>query len=250
MTGQYVARMERSAIREAASTKGPGFRFAPSGLRRSICKSDTTCIRPSWNSARGEFRRWRLRDRAVRSPDGAKRNPGGRVNEGPRISLRSIRATALIFPPPSLRGAKRRSNPAFRLPRNGLLRFARNDGAGDLPVRLFSATRVKPHIEKYFCLYRNKNHPIFLPVPSHQGALANVINAGRDAVDADGALGRGLDADGEVVWSWRLDAGVKSGGSQFRRRRRQTSPISGESTKETVKTIRVRECRVVPVYPW
>jgi len=31
-----------------------------------------------------------------------------------------------------------------------------------------------------------------------------------------------------------------------RRRRRQESPISGESTKETVKTTRVRECRVFP----
>jgi len=30
----------------------------------------------------------------------------------------------------------------------------------------------------------------------------------------------------------------------FRRRRRQESPISGESTKEPVKTTRVRECRV------
>src|ERR1700760_5071613 len=32
----------------------------------------------------------------------------------------------------------------------------------------------------------------------------------------------------------------------FRKRRRQESPISGESTKQTVKTIRVRECRVFP----
>jgi hypothetical protein len=27
-------------------------------------------------------------------------------------------------------------------------------------------------------------------------------------------------------------------------------PITGESTKETVKTIRVRECRAIPVRPW
>jgi len=35
-----------------------------------------------------------------------------------------------------------------------------------------------------------------------------------------------------------------------RRRRWQQSPITGESTKETVKTIRVRECRVIPVNSW
>jgi len=44
-------------------------------------------------------------------------------------------------------------------------------------------------------------------------------------------------ADGEVVWSWRLDAGVKLAERGFRRRRWQTSPITEESTKETVKTI-------------
>jgi hypothetical protein len=31
--------------------------------------------------------------------------------------------------------------------------------------------------------------------------LANVINAERDAVDADALLTNGVDADGEVVWS-------------------------------------------------
>src|SRR6201996_9548962 len=40
-----------------------------------------------------------------------------------------------IYPQASLRGAKRRSNPCFRLRRYGLLRFARNDeethGSGD-----------------------------------------------------------------------------------------------------------------------
>ena len=41
--------------------------------------------------------------------------------------------------------------------------------------------------------------------------MANVINAGRDAVDAGGTQDESASlADGEVVWSWRLDAGVKS----------------------------------------
>src|ERR1700726_3854727 len=43
-------------------------------------------------------------------------------------------------------------------------------------------------------------------------------------------------ADGEVVWSWRPDAGAKLCGDDLRRRW-QTSPVTGESTKETVKTI-------------
>ena len=30
----------------------------------------------------------------------------------------------------------------------------------------------------------------------------------------------------------------------------QKSPVTRESAKETVKTIRVRECRVKPVRPW
>ena len=34
------------------------------------------------------------------------------------------------------------------------------------------------------------------------------------------------------------------------KRRWQKSPVTGESAKETVKTIRVRECRVIPVRPW
>ena len=58
-------------------------------------------------------------------------------------------------------------------------------------------------------------------------------------------------ADGEVVWSRRLDAGVKlvtmlcivtcDGDKKAR---------SPGSTKETVKTIRVRECRVIPADLW
>ena len=34
-----------------------------------------------------------------------------------------------------------------------------------------------------------------------RGALCNVINAGRDAVDADALLTNSAEADGEVVWS-------------------------------------------------
>ena len=37
--------------------------------------------------------------------------------------------------------------------------------------------------------------------PFGKGRIAIVTDAGRDAVDADGALTNALEADGEVVWS-------------------------------------------------
>ena len=70
----------------------------------------------------------------------------------------------------------------------------------------------------------------FGPVP-HEGRFAIVTDVRRDAMDADGAQRRSApDADGEVVWSWRPDAGVKSAEGNFRKRRWQTSPVTGEST--------------------
>ena len=68
------------------------------------------------------------------------------------------------------------------------------------------------------------------PVPL-KGRFAIVTDAGRDAVDVDAPLTNGAEADGEVVWAWRLDAGVKFPGIIPGRRRRQTSPISGASAK-------------------
>jgi hypothetical protein len=43
-----------------------------------------------------------------------------------------------------------------------------------------------------------------------EGRLAIVTDAGRDAVDAAALLTNSTKADGEVVWSRRPDAGVKS----------------------------------------
>jgi len=48
------------------------------------------------------------------------------------------------------------------------------------------------------------------PSRSSRGALAIVTNVGRDAMDAEVPLTSGAEADGEIVWSWRRDAGVKS----------------------------------------
>ena len=52
---------------------------------------------------------------------------------------------------------------------------------------------------------------VLLP-PSRHGkrGVRVVTNVGRDAVDAGSVAGRAaLQADGEVVWSWRPDAGAK-----------------------------------------
>ena len=58
-------------------------------------------------------------------------------------------------------------------------------------------------------------------------------------MDANVLTTSGANADGEVAWIWRPDAGVKfSKAKQFARERRwQESPVTGMSAKETVKTI-------------
>jgi hypothetical protein len=55
-----------------------------------------------------------------------------------------------------------------------------------------------------------------LAILSHQeGRVAIVTFAGRAAVDASGAIDEGAFlADGQVVWSWLPDAGVKFLGSE------------------------------------
>jgi hypothetical protein len=60
---------------------------------------------------------------------------------------------------------------------------------------------------------------------------------GWDAVDADALLTNSADADGEVVWSRRPDAGVKFSRSKLLGMTVTIKPVTEESTKETVKTI-------------
>src|ERR1700722_5755021 len=66
-----------------------------------------------------------------------------------------------------------------------------------LPEKIFFFT------EFLIILYCSSSRPT-------KGALRNVNDAGRDAVDAEGALRRGhLRRTCEVVWAWHPDAGVK-----------------------------------------
>jgi hypothetical protein len=94
-----------------------------------------------------------------------------------------------------------------------------------------------------------------------RGALRNVINAGGDAVDADAPRDerrslrtvKSCGPDAPTLASSFVDGDVGPYGPDTpasAKRRGQKSPVPGESPKETVKTIRVRECRVIPVRPW
>jgi hypothetical protein len=60
---------------------------------------------------------------------------------------------------------------------------------------------VKP-LKKIYSGFQNMQITLYrsCPVPL-RGALANVINAGQDAMDAEGAETKAPEADGEVVWS-------------------------------------------------
>src|SRR5256714_15602619 len=96
---------------------------------------------------------------------------------------------------------------------------------------------VQSHLQKYSFRCFTQIKIITAPSRPTEGRLAIVTNAGRDAVDADGAADEqhvrrtakscGSDAptlasSWQVVTCWR----------QW-----QESPVSGESAKETVKTI-------------
>ena len=59
-----------------------------------------------------------------------------------------------------------------------------------MPVGLFCDTRVKPLAQKYSVFPKCKSALYSQPSCPIGGALANVTNAGQDAVDVDGALRR------------------------------------------------------------
>jgi hypothetical protein len=61
---------------------------------------------------------------------------------------------------------------------------------------------VHSRLQKYSSSRPTQITSLITAVPSHfEGRLAIVTDAGRDAVDADGALTNALEADGEDVWS-------------------------------------------------
>ncbi len=68
-------------------------------------------------------------------------------------------------------------------------------------------------------------------IPAKRGGSRSSRNAGWDAVDANVPKDERHVAYGEVVWSWRPDAGVKSCRQSPARRWGQESPVPRESTK-------------------
>ena len=60
----------------------------------------------------------------------------------------------------------------------------RDDASSDLPDGQFLDRRVQSPSQKYFCFRLTRLKSISPAVPSPRGALAIVIDAGRDAVDA------------------------------------------------------------------
>ncbi len=105
-----------------------------------------------------------------------------------------------------------------------------------MPDRLFYNTAVESLLQKYFASRPTQIRSMFRAVPSHKGRCAMSRTLGRDAVDAGGAVDDG--AFSRTAKSCGPDAPTLASSSrkQFRGRRWQTSPVTGESAKETVKT--------------
>jgi hypothetical protein len=89
------------------------------------------------------------------------------------------------------------------LGKRGEMPVLRNDCRqlrGDFQCSADTFARTAEFQLRWVC-QRTQITPLIRTVLSHRGALANVINAGRDAMDAGSARDeRGLLAYGEVVW--------------------------------------------------
>ena len=96
---------------------------------------------------------------------------------------------------------------------------------------------------KNISLFRNSDLPYgeLIPPRFSEGRIAVVTTRwARDAMDVDGATdecaGCGRQSRGVLIPRRWYQAGRNA--RALRRRRRQSSPVSGETSKETVKTIR------------
>ncbi len=82
---------------------------------------------------------------------------------------------------------------------------------------------------KNILIFRNSKSLVYSrrPVP-FEGRFAVVADPGWEPVDAETPITNGAEADGEVVWSRRPDAGVKFAGGNSCGRRWQESPVTEE----------------------
>jgi hypothetical protein len=79
--------------------------------------------------------------------------------------------------------------------------FVEPDDRVICPSGSFAARLSSPFCKNISLAPSGKSDALIRPSCPERGALRNVINAGRDAVDADALLTNSADADGEVVWS-------------------------------------------------
>ena len=99
------------------------------------------------------------------------------------------------------------------------------------PSSDFGFSFVQPLLKKYFCftesksvLYSRLSHPT-------EGRCATSSTRGGMRWTRKVLLTRAFDADGEGVWSWHPDAGVKFAKGNFCGRRWPKSPCTGESAQ-------------------
>ena len=144
-----------------------------------------------------------------------------------------------------------------------------------MPDGLSGSSAVQPHLQKYFRSGPTQIKSISAAVPPHMRGVSRSSRTLGAGCGGRGGVGRAMGSQGgfsrerspggrttdacrgrrsRVVLTPRRRRQV-SGGVSARPGFRQaisaddgdnTSPITGESTKEAVKTIRVRECRVNP----
>jgi hypothetical protein len=104
---------------------------------------------------------------------------------------------------------------------------------------------VHPFAQKYSASRLPQIKLTVSAVPAHKRGVSRSSRTLGTGCDGRGSVRRNFCArrmmqlaDGEVVWSWRSDAGAKFAGlNESGDRRWQPSMVTGESTKDTVKTI-------------
>ncbi len=89
-----------------------------------------------------------------------------------------------------------------------------------------------PRAKNISLFQKPKSVVVFAPSRPDRGAFRERHGRGAGCGGRDGDARRAaLKADGEVVWSWRPDAGVKVCGFSPAKRRGQKSPVPGESAQ-------------------
>src|SRR5690348_1244664 len=100
----------------------------------------------------------------------------------------------------------------------------------DLPVGLIFRNRVKPRSAKILFFRFSETYGLVVPSRLGKRGVTRRHERGvRDAMDAAASVRRMMfAADGEGVWSWSPDAGIKPRVTSPRRRRLSSPALRGE----------------------